>query len=39
MMVFVCTPWGNWAIYLTWAFWWVDVVVSCACSLIIPFVV
>ncbi|KIH93028.1 C4-dicarboxylate transporter/malic acid transport protein [Sporothrix brasiliensis 5110] len=39
MMALVCTTWGNWAIYLIWAFWWVDVFGSCACSLIIPFVI
>lgn len=39
MMVLDCATWGNWAIYMTWGFWWVDVIGSCACSLIIPFVV
>lgn len=39
MMVFECARWGRGAIYLTWAFWWADVLVSCACSLIIPFVI
>ena len=39
MMVFECARWGHGAIYLTWAFWWADVLVACACSLIIPFVI
>ncbi|EPE09986.1 c4-dicarboxylate transporter malic acid transport [Ophiostoma piceae UAMH 11346] len=39
MMVFECARWGRGAIYLTWAFWWADVLVACACSLIIPFVI
>ncbi|CAK7217207.1 Plasma membrane sulfite pump involved in sulfite metabolism [Sporothrix bragantina] len=39
MMVLVCSPWGNAFIYFTWALWWLDVILSCACSLIIPFVV
>ena len=38
MMVYVCTPWGKDFIYFTWAVWWLDVIISCACSLIIPFV-
>lgn len=38
MIVFVCAPWGNWAIYLAWGLWWVDVAMSCATSLTIPFI-
>ncbi|CAK7270601.1 Plasma membrane sulfite pump involved in sulfite metabolism [Sporothrix epigloea] len=39
MMALVCTPWGNGFIYFAWALWWVDVIMSCACSLVIPFIV
>lgn len=39
MMALVCTPWGNGFIYFAWALWWVDVILSCACSLVIPFIV
>ncbi|CAK7267639.1 Plasma membrane sulfite pump involved in sulfite metabolism [Sporothrix epigloea] len=39
MMAFVCKPWGDGFIYFAWALWWVDVVLSCACSLVIPFIV
>ncbi|EFX03431.1 flavodoxin and radical sam domain containing protein [Grosmannia clavigera kw1407] len=38
MLVFVCARWGNWAIYLAWGLWWVDVAMSCVTSLTIPFI-
>lgn len=39
MMVFVGKSWGNGFIYLTWAFWWVDAVVSMATCISMPFIV
>ncbi|OIW34242.1 hypothetical protein CONLIGDRAFT_566654 [Coniochaeta ligniaria NRRL 30616] len=40
MIVFVCVPvWGNWAAYLAWALWWVDVVCALATNLYLPFVI
>ncbi|KAF4449928.1 hypothetical protein F53441_6847 [Fusarium austroafricanum] len=39
MMVFCCKQWGEWVIYLAWAFWWVDVLLSIATCITMPFVV
>ncbi|KAK7218749.1 hypothetical protein V2G26_006752 [Clonostachys chloroleuca] len=39
MMVFVGKSWGNGFIYLTWALWWVDAVVSMATCISMPFIV
>ncbi|KAF4983667.1 hypothetical protein FZEAL_973 [Fusarium zealandicum] len=39
MMVFCCTQWGDWVIYLAWAFWWVDVWLSIATCISMLFVV
>jgi hypothetical protein len=37
MIVFVCVPaWGERAVHLAWALWWVDVVMAVACNLYIP---
>jgi len=38
MTAFVCVPaFGSWAITLTWALWWIDVVISVACCMFLPF--
>ncbi|KAH7167539.1 voltage-dependent anion channel [Fusarium sp. MPI-SDFR-AT-0072] len=39
MMVFCLQPWGEWVIYLAWAFWWVDVWLSIATCITMPFIV
>jgi tellurite resistance protein TehA-like permease len=39
MMIFACAQWGNWLIYLAWAFWWIDVLVSMATCISMPFIV
>ncbi|OAA68387.1 flavodoxin and radical sam domain containing protein [Niveomyces insectorum RCEF 264] len=39
MIVFVCASWGPWVIYLAWSLWWLDVIASCACGLMFPFIV
>ena len=39
MMVFCCSHWGDGFIYLTWAFWWVDAVLSMATCISLPFIV
>lgn len=40
MTVFVCVPaFGNWAATLAWALWWIDVVLSLATNLYLPFVI
>lgn len=39
MMVFCCRPWGDWVIYLAWAFWWVDVWLSIGTCITMPFIV
>ena len=40
MTVFVCVPaWGDWATTLAWTLWWIDVVVSVATCMYLPFVV
>ncbi|KAF5026838.1 hypothetical protein F66182_1032 [Fusarium sp. NRRL 66182] len=39
MMVFCCKQWGDWVIYLAWAFWWVDVWLSIATCISMPFIV
>ncbi|KAM0202596.1 hypothetical protein ACHAPQ_004731 [Fusarium lateritium] len=37
MIVFVCVPaWGERAVHLAWALWWVDIVMAMACSFYIP---
>ncbi|KAG0649381.1 Sulfite efflux pump SSU1 [Hyphodiscus hymeniophilus] len=39
MIVFVCVPaWGPWTVYLAWALWWLDAVISLATCLYLPFV-
>lgn len=38
MTALVCVPaWGPWALTLTWTLWWVDVVISVACCMFLPF--
>ncbi|KAK6380956.1 Plasma membrane sulfite pump involved in sulfite metabolism [Exophiala oligosperma] len=40
MVVFVCVPaWGAWAATLAWTLWWIDVVVSVASCMWLPFVI
>lgn len=39
MMIFSCAQWGPWLIYLAWAFWWIDVLVSFATAISMPFIV
>lgn len=40
MIVFVCVPaWGPWAITLAWTLWWIDVVISVASCMSLPFVI
>ena len=40
MIVFVCVPaWGNGAATLAWTLWWIDVVLSVACCMYLPFVI
>lgn len=40
MIVFVCVPaWGPWATTLAWTLWWIDVVISVATCMWLPFVI
>ncbi|KAF5876149.1 putative c4-dicarboxylate transporter malic acid transport protein [Botrytis fragariae] len=40
MIVFVCVPaWGGWVVYLAWALWWIDAVISVATCFYLPFVI
>ncbi|KAL7921178.1 voltage-dependent anion channel [Trichoderma austrokoningii] len=39
MMIFACAQWGPWLVYLAWAFWWIDVLVSFATAISMPFIV
>lgn len=39
MMIFSCAQWGPWLVYLAWAFWWIDVLVSFATAVSMPFIV
>ncbi|KAL2754363.1 hypothetical protein ACRALDRAFT_1032301 [Sodiomyces alcalophilus JCM 7366] len=39
MMVSVCSHWGDWLIYLAWAFWWFDVVLSAATCITVLFMI
>lgn len=39
MFVFVCVPsWGEWAMWTAWGMWWLDVVVSVATCVALPFI-
>lgn len=38
-MIFCCQHWGDWLIYLAWAFWWIDVWLSIATCITMPFIV
>lgn len=39
MMIFSCKHWGPWLIHLAWAFWWLDVLLSMATCISMPFIV
>ncbi|KAF3935827.1 hypothetical protein ABW19_dt0208197 [Dactylella cylindrospora] len=40
MIVLVCVPsWGDGMLKTAWALWWIDVVISCACCMYMPFVI
>lgn len=39
MMIFCCKQWGDWLVYLAWAFWWIDVLLSMATCISMPFIV
>ncbi|KAF5123778.1 Sulfite efflux pump SSU1 [Metarhizium anisopliae] len=39
MMIFSCAQWGDWLVYLAWAFWWIDVLLSMATAITMPFIV
>ncbi|KAG6210325.1 hypothetical protein E4U35_005439 [Claviceps purpurea] len=39
MMIYCCTHWGTWLIHLAWAFWWIDVALSMATAISMPFIV
>ncbi|UKZ60107.1 uncharacterized protein TrAtP1_001393 [Trichoderma atroviride] len=39
MMIFACAQWGPWLVYLAWAFWWIDVLISFATAISMPFIV
>lgn len=38
MIAFVCADWGYHTIMLAWALWWIDIVISLACCMYLPFV-
>jgi len=37
MTVLVCADWGDWVIYMAWGLWWLDVALSLACLILMPF--
>ncbi|KAJ5215595.1 C4-dicarboxylate transporter/malic acid transport protein [Penicillium cinerascens] len=40
MICFVCVPaWGSWAATLAWTLWWIDVVISLANNMYLPFAI
>lgn len=40
MIVFVCVPaFGQWAVTLAWALWWIDVVISVSSCVWLPFLI
>ncbi|KAK6355663.1 Plasma membrane sulfite pump involved in sulfite metabolism [Orbilia javanica] len=39
MIILVCLPWGEGMLTLAWALWWIDVAISCACCMYMPFVI
>jgi len=39
MMVLACSHWGEWLIYTAWVLWWVDVWLSLATCISMPFIV
>lgn len=39
MMILCCKQWGDGFIYLAWAFWWIDVWLSIATCISMPFIV
>jgi len=39
MIVFACVPvWGNSAVLTAWVLWWIDVALSVACCMYMPFI-
>lgn len=38
-MIFCCKQWGDWLVYLAWSFWWLDVFLSMATCISMPFIV
>ncbi|KAK6530470.1 Plasma membrane sulfite pump involved in sulfite metabolism [Orbilia ellipsospora] len=39
MIVLVCVSWGEGMLTFAWALWWIDVAISCACCMYMPFVI
>ncbi|TFB03413.1 Sulfite efflux pump SSU1 [Trichoderma ghanense] len=39
MLIFACSHWGPWLIYLAWSFWWLDAIISMATCISMPFIV
>lgn len=39
MMIFCCQDRGDWLVYLAWTFWWIDVLLSMATAISMPFIV
>ncbi|KAF3910600.1 hypothetical protein ABW21_db0203516 [Orbilia brochopaga] len=39
MMILTCLQWGDGMLLFSWALWWVDVAVSAACCMYMPFVI
>jgi tellurite resistance protein TehA-like permease len=39
MTVLCCRHWGTWLVYVAWAFWWFDVLLSMATAITMPFIV
>ena len=39
MMIYCCAEWGSGLVSLAWAFWWIDVVLSLATCITMPFIV
>ncbi|CRK17724.1 hypothetical protein BN1708_003005 [Verticillium longisporum] len=39
MMIFICSHWGDWLVYLAWGFWWFDALISVTTCVAVPFIV
>ncbi|ROT40635.1 hypothetical protein SODALDRAFT_376410 [Sodiomyces alkalinus F11] len=39
MMISTCYHWGDWLLYLAWALWWFDVILSVATCTTVPFII